>query len=156
MSAAEPHERGHSMRGEQIQKLRTGALVAAVVLFGISWSFTLLRFRTSTYPLLWALSMPPLAFYYFSRPKRLASWKHLPAAAISIFAVVLWQVTRSYGLMGSVSTVAGVLLSGAGAWLGSRLSRPAASVVIAPEPVRPVRSKRARQRTAGARAAARH
>jgi len=111
------------MRSASTQRLRGLAIISATVLFGISWTFAMLRVRTDTYPLLWALAMPPLAFYYFSGPQRLTGWKHLPAAALSIYAVVLWQVAHKYGAAGIAATVAGVVLSILAAGLGARVAR---------------------------------
>lgn len=118
------------MSSNAMQRLRSGAIVAATVLLGITWSFALFHIKTPVYPLLWAVAMPLLAFYYFSGSARLNGWKHLPAAALSIYAVVLWQVSRHYGIAGGLATALGVLASLAAVWLGGRASsnqRPVAA-----------------------------
>jgi len=124
------------MRRDRHQQLRSMSLVVATVLLGISWSFALFHVKTSVYPLLWALAMPPLAFWYFSAEKQFGTWKHLPAAALSVYAVVLWQVTRSYGLPGMLSTLVGVLAATIAVWLAGRVagarSTPASTVPVAP------------------------
>jgi len=111
------------MSAYTMQRLRSGAIVAATVLLGITWSFALFHIKTPVYPLLWAVAMPLLAFYYFSGSARLTGWKHLPGAALSIYAVVLWQVSRHYGVAGVLATAIGVLASLAAVWLGGRARR---------------------------------
>ena len=110
----------------RILALRTGSLTVATVLLGISWSFALFHVRTETYPLLWAGAMPLLAFYYFSGDRRFGTWKHLPATALSIYAVVLWQVTRGYGATGVAATGFGVIASMTAVWFGGRVLAMAA------------------------------
>jgi hypothetical protein len=134
------------MREDRIRKLRSAALVTATLLFGISWSFTLVHIKTGIYPLLWALAMPPLAFYYFAGTRRSGAWKHLPAAALSVYALILWQVSHSYGTSGVLATIGGVLLSGAAGFLGTRISRSAPPAVVAPAVRNAGVSKRARRR----------
>ncbi|GEM_PF-2110501 len=139
-------------------KLRSAALIGATMALGISWSFALLHIKTAVYPLLWAAAMPLLAFYYLSGPPRTA-WKHLPAAALSIYAVVLWRVSSGYGALGGIATALGIAGSLAAFWLAARLgTRPtpqrtaAAPISFAP----PARTgsgvaRRRRLRTAGGR-----
>lgn len=121
------------MVGRQNRTARSTSIAAATIILGISWSFALFHIRTTAYPLLWSAAMPLLAFYYFSGEQRTGIWKHLPAAALSIYAVVLWQVSRGYGTAGTVATAMGVLASVAAVWFGGRATRAAA--------VTPVRSR---------------
>lgn len=152
------------MNRERVHRVRTLSLLGATILLGISWSFAMVHIKTSLYPLFWAAAMPLLALYYFAGEKRLGSWKHLPAAAISIYAVMLWQVTRGYGSIGPIVTVLGVLGSLVAAWLGGRLSSKsradtAAAGGAVPAPVRTATpaalgsgvARRRRLRTAGLR-----
>jgi len=113
------------MRPERLQRLRSAAFIAAIVILGISWSFALVHISTGAYPLLWAAAMPFLAFYYVSGPQRTGLWKHLPAGALTIYAVVLWRVTRGYGAAGALCTAGAILASLAAVWLGGRLSSAA-------------------------------
>ncbi len=150
------------MHRERIRLYRSLSIVGATILLGISWSFAVLHIRTTSYPLLWTAAMPLLAFYYFAGDRRVGSWKHLPAAALSIYAVVLWQATRSYGAAGAITTVCGVVVSAVAVWLGERVSllnRPAEStgtVASGRQPVSPIRlgsgvARRRRLRSAGSR-----
>lgn len=149
------------MRRERIRLLRSLSIAGATILLGISWSFAVLHIRTASYPLLWAAAMPLLAFYYFSGEKRYGGWKHLPAAALSIYAVVLWQVTKSYGATGTIATVLGVVASTVAVWLGGRTalldgSVPRGQITPVQQPSTPVRlgsgvARRRRLRTAGNR-----
>lgn len=137
-----------------VQRVRSLALVVATITLGISWSFALFHIRTSAYPVLWAVAMPPLAFYYFSGPTRFGTWKHLPAAALAIYAVVLWQVSHSFGLFGAVTAVCGVVAATAAMVIGSRMSpRRAPAPVPLPTmvPTHERRSRRARMRAQGVR-----
>jgi len=110
------------MRPGPSSRVRLGAITVATVLLGISWSFALFQIRTSFYPVIWAAAMPFLAFYYASGSWRAGSWRYLPAATLSIYAVVLWQVSHSYGLSGSASAVLGVCAAAVAFWLGGRLA----------------------------------
>jgi hypothetical protein len=114
-------------------RLRSTALVGATITLGISWS--------------WAAAMPLLATYYATRASR-AAWKHLPAAALSLYALVLWRISGSYGLLGGVSLGLGIASSLAVLWLGARWNRPALSAVTAPSAAA---SPRLRRRTRAAR-----
>ncbi|MHB8577033.1 MAG: hypothetical protein ACYDCQ_17105 [Dehalococcoidia bacterium] len=142
------------MHREQIQQLRGLTLIVAVITLGISWSFALFHIHTAVYPLLWAIAMPPLAFYYCSGGFRIGTWKHLPAATLAIYAVVLWQISHKFGVFGAVSAAVGIIAATGAMWLGSRLPsrRPeaAAAPVPAPVPTGP-RSRRARPRAQGVR-----
>ncbi|HLZ68750.1 MAG TPA: hypothetical protein VKV26_02460 [Dehalococcoidia bacterium] len=138
-------------------KLRGGALIGATVALGISWSFALVHIKTGALPLLWAAAMPLLAFYYLSGPPR-AAWKHLPAAALSIYALVLWRVSSGYGAIGGVATALGVASSLAVFWLAARLHTGTAAGSAAPIVVplatssrRGNAAKRRRLRAAGGR-----
>ena len=143
------------MPAERLHRTRSLALVVAVVLLGISWSFALFRIHTVAYPLLWALAMPPLAFYYFSGSVRLGSWKHTPAAALAIYAVVLWQVSHGFGALGAVSALAGIAAATGAMWLGSRLSPLRQPVTQRPAPGR-TSGSRGRRRNARLRAQGTH
>lgn len=119
------------------------------------------NYQSSVYPLFWAAAMPLLALYYLAGEKRIGTWRHLPAAALSIYAVMLWQVTKGYGSIGPIVTVLGVLGSLVAAWLGGRLSSSNKATVasVAPAPTKqatPVAlgsgvARRRRLRTAGLR-----
>jgi hypothetical protein len=142
-----------------LKSLRSLAIVTTTVLVGIAWSFSLFHVRTRAYPLIGALAMPALAFYYFTGTKRTGVLKHVPAGAVSIYAVVLWMVSRGYGLFGTTVTVFAVIASFVAVWAGGRLTRP----VTVAEPFRaaatpPVRlgSGVARRRHLRTRAAGRH
>lgn len=142
------------MRREPIQGIRSAALIVATVMLGISWSFALFHIHTAAYPLLWAIAMPPLAFYYCSGGFRVGTWKHLPAATLAIYAVVLWQVSHKFGLFGAITAIVGILAATGSMWLGSRLSPRRAATLAAPTvaPQRPApRSRRARLRAQGIR-----
>ncbi len=124
---------------QQIRTVRSVALVAATVLLGISLTFAFARIHTTAYPLLWAAAMPLLGFYYFSGSSRWMTWKHLPAAAMALYAVVLWQVAKGYGSTGMAATAGGVLASVAAAWLGGRFSRPGTAAAAGSGQAPPVR-----------------
>jgi hypothetical protein len=114
----------------------------------------LVHVRTALYPALWALAMPPLAFYYFSGSMRVGTWKHLPAAALALYAVVLWQVAHGFGLVGAAAAVCGIVAATGAMVLGSRLSprrTPAPTPVAAAAPGHHRRSRRARLRAQGVR-----
>lgn len=99
-----------TIRSTMLLRLRSAALVGATIALGISWSFSLLHVRTQLYPLLWAAAMPLLALYYVSGAPR-TSWRHLPAAALSVYAVVLWRISSGYGLLGGIAVALGVASS---------------------------------------------
>ncbi len=126
----------------QRRTLHTGTLIVATVLLGISWSFAIFHIRTAVYPLLWAAALPFLAFAYVAGDWRVGTWKHLPAAAVTLYAVVLWRVSQPYGRLGMLSAVAGIAAAGAALWLGSRL---------APRQTAPLLAATGRSRGAGRR-----
>jgi hypothetical protein len=132
-------------------RLRSAALVGATIVLGISWSFSLLHVRTQVYPLLWATAMPLLAFYYVNRSPR-GTWKHLPAAALSVYALVLWRISGGYGLFGGISLGLGVATSLAVFWLSARWndSQPhaAAALPATNSPAKRRRTGRGRRRPA--------
>jgi hypothetical protein len=121
------------LQPETLAKLRGAALVGATVSLGISWSFALAHIKTPVYPLLWAAAMPLLAFYYISGAPR-AAWKHLPAAALSIYALVLWRISGGYGVLGGIATALGVVISLGAFWLATRLGATAARSRAAAQP----------------------
>lgn len=144
----------------RLRRLRGLALTVAIVAFGISWSLSLAHLRSSLQPLLWAVALPPLALYYCAGARRQGVLRYVPAGALAIYAVVLWQATRGYGAVGTLCAVAGVAAGVAAMWFGGYLSgRAAAALDSAPRPVaavapRPLGSgvaRRRRLRSAGVR-----
>jgi hypothetical protein len=133
-----------------LPRLRSAALIGAIVLMGISWSFALVRIKTDAYPYLWSAALPLLAFYFSSGPSKLPISRRVPAGMVAIYTLVLWRVTQSQGLSGALLTVlAGV--AGAGVlWLGARLQATAA---VTPA-VTPAAARRAAKRARTARASA--
>lgn len=105
-----------------LQRVRSAAIIGAAMLLAISWSFALIRLKTGFYPALWAAALPLLAFYYCSGPRPFgASWKHLPAAMIAVYILVLWHVAEPYQALGVPCTVAGGLGAAGAAFAGGRL-----------------------------------
>ena len=104
-------------------QLRLAALMGATLLLGASWLLSVMHIRGGLYPLLWAAPMPLLAFYYASTKPRPGLWKHLPAGAVSIYAVVLLQVVRGqhYGALGIGAVVLGVVTALPAFWLAVRV-----------------------------------
>jgi hypothetical protein len=131
----------------RVSRLRSAALAGATVLLGISWSFTLVHVRTTAYPFLWSAAMPLLAFYYAADTPRPGLWKHLPAAAISLYALVLWHAVHGDGVRGVVIMAVAIPSSLLAVWLGGRC-RAAATVPAGVEgqAPSPARSRRARAR----------
>jgi hypothetical protein len=101
------------------------ALIVLVALLGISWSFSMLHVHTQAYPLLWAAAMPALAVYYGLRRGTGRYTGHLTAGALSIYALVLFNVAAHYGRLGITSAIAGVLVSLAVLSTIGRVSSPA-------------------------------
>ena len=148
------------MSPTRLRRLRGLSLTVAIVAFGISWSLSLTHLRSGLQPLLWALALPPLALYYCAGARRQGALRYVPAGALAIYAVVLWQATRGYGVAGTLCAVCGVAGGVAAMWYGGRLSARAAATaapvlqpaaVVAPRSFGSGVARRWRLRSAGVR-----
>jgi hypothetical protein len=144
----------------RLRRLRGLSLTVAIVAFGISWSLSLAHLRSGLQPLLWALALPALALYYCAGPRRQGALRYVPAGALAIYAVVLWQATRGYGAAGTLWTVTGVAVGVVAMWYGGYLSArataaaqpaPRLATSVAPRPLGSGVARRRRLRSAGVR-----
>jgi hypothetical protein len=133
------------MRPVTLQRIHSAALIVATVLLGISWSFALVHVQTHAYPLLWAAAMPALALYYATGGPRTGLARHVPAGAVTVYALILWQVSGSAGSAGRLATILAVLASMATLAFGTRLATAARARAVA-SARRTSRGRKRRQR----------